>query len=86
MFFQKHGVTINQCLKIYKKFGGDAQNIVSENPYILSDEISGIGFLTSDRIAKSLGVEPISDFRIQSGIKYVVFQGLEIHICQRINL
>ena len=73
-----HGVTINQCLKIYKKFGGDAQNIVSENPYILSDEISGIGFLTSDRIAKSLGVEPISDFRIQSGIKYVLnsFSGL----------
>ena len=78
MFFQKHGVTINQCLKIYKKFGGDAQNIVSENPYILSDEISGIGFLTSDRIAKSLGIEPISDFRIQSGIKYVLnsFLGL----------
>ena len=78
MFFQKHGVTINQCLKIYKKFGGDAQNIVSENPYILSDEISGIGFLTSDRIAKSLGVEPISDLRIQSGIKYVLnsFSGL----------
>ena len=78
MFFQKHGVTINQCLKIYKKFGGDAQNIVSENPYILSDEISGIGFLTSDRIAKSLGIEPISDFRLQSGIKYVLnsFSGL----------
>lgn len=78
MFFQKHGVTINQCLKIYKKFSGDAQNIVSENPYILSDEISGIGFLTSDRIAKSLGIEPISDFRIQSGIKYVLnsFSGL----------
>ena len=78
MFFQKHGVTINQCLKIYKKFGGDAQNIVSENPYILCDEISGIGFLTSDRIAKSLGIEPISDFRIQSGIKYVLnsFSGL----------
>ena len=78
MFFQKHGVTINQCLKIYKKFGGDAQNIVSENPYILTDEISGIGFLTSDRIAKSLGIEPISDFRIQSGIKYVLnsFSGL----------
>ena len=78
MFFQKHGVTINQCLKIYKKFGGDAQNIVSENPYILSDEISGIGFLTSDRIAKSLGIEPISDFRVQSGIKYVLnsFSGL----------
>lgn len=78
IFFQKHGVTINQCLKIYKKFGGDAKNIVSENPYILSEEVLGIGFLTADRIAKSLGFETISDFRIQSGIRYVLnsFSGL----------
>lgn len=78
MFFQKHGVTINQCLKIYKKFGPDSINVVSNNPYILSDKISGIGFLTSDRIAKSLGIEPVSDFRIQSGIRYVLnnFSGL----------
>lgn len=78
MFFQSHGVTINQCLKIYKKFGPDSISIVSNNPYILSDEISGIGFLTSDRIARSLGIEPQSDFRIQSGIRYVLnnFSGL----------
>ncbi|MDU2490178.1 MAG: ATP-dependent RecD-like DNA helicase [Clostridium celatum] len=78
MGFQKHGITINQCLKIYKKFGTDSIDIVSKNPYILNDEISGIGFLTSDRIAKSLGIEPQSDFRIQSGIRYVLnnFSGL----------
>ena len=35
MFFQKHGVSINQCLKIYKKFGPDSKDIVSNNPYIL---------------------------------------------------
>ena len=72
IFFQKHGITVNQCLKIYKKFGADSKNIVSKNPYILSDEISGIGFLTADKIAKSLGIEAISDFRIQSGIRYVL--------------
>ncbi|SCJ90541.1 Exodeoxyribonuclease V alpha chain [uncultured Clostridium sp.] len=72
MFFQKHGMTINQCLKIYKKFGPDSIDVVSKNPYILNDEISGIGFLTSDRIARSLGIEIISPFRIQSGIRYVL--------------
>ena len=72
MFFQKHGMTINQCLKIYKKFGPDSIDIVSKNPYILNDEISGIGFLTADRIARSLGIEIISPFRIQSGIRYVL--------------
>lgn len=78
MFFQKHGMSINQCLKIYKKFGTDSIDIVSKNPYILNDEISGIGFLTADRIAKSLGIEISSPFRIQSGIRYVInnFSGL----------
>ncbi|MBU3108203.1 SF1B family DNA helicase RecD2 [Clostridium gasigenes] len=72
--FQEHGMTPNQCIKIYKKFGPMSKDIVSENPYILSDEISGIGFMTADKIAKNIGVESTSDFRIQSGIKYVLNQ------------
>ena len=72
IFFQKHGITVNQCLKIYKKFGADSINKVSINPYILNDEISGIGFLTADKIAKEFGVEDTSSFRIQSGIRYVL--------------
>ena len=72
MYFQKYGVSINQCLKIYKKFGVDSKDIVSNNPYILNEEITGIGFLTADKIAKEFGIEDISPFRIQSGIKYVL--------------
>ena len=63
---------MNQCLKIYKKYGAASVDIVKENPYILSEEIIGIGFKTADRIAKSMGVEKESDFRIQSGIKYII--------------
>jgi len=74
LYFHKHGVTNNQCVKIYKKFGPNARQIVSNNPYILCDEISGIGFKTADRIAMSIGVESKSEFRIQSGIKYVMNQ------------
>jgi len=74
LYFHKHGVTNNQCMKIYKKFGPNARQIVSDNPYILCDEISGIGFKTADRIAMSIGIESSSDFRIQSCIKYVMNQ------------
>jgi exodeoxyribonuclease V alpha subunit len=74
LYFHKHGVTNNQCVKLYKKFGPNAKQIVSDNPYILCDEISGIGFKTADRIAMSIGVESSSEFRIQSGIKYVMNQ------------
>ena len=74
LYFNKHGVTNNQCVKIYKKFGPNAKNIVSENPYILCEEIRGIGFKIADRIALSIGIKSDSDFRIQSGIKYVMNQ------------
>lgn len=74
IYFQGHGMTPNQCIKIYKKFGPLSKDIVCENPYVLSDEILGIGFMTADKIAKNIGIENTSDFRIQSGIKYVLNQ------------
>jgi exodeoxyribonuclease V alpha subunit len=72
VFLQTYGVTPNQCVKIYKRFGADSIGKVKENPYILTEEISGIGFKTADKIARSLGVEVNSHFRIQSGIKYII--------------
>ncbi|WP_040210648.1 ATP-dependent RecD-like DNA helicase [Clostridium polynesiense] len=72
IFLQTYGVTPNQCMKIYKRFGSRSIEIVKQNPYILTDEISGIGFKTADKIARNLGVEPDSPFRIQSGIRYVI--------------
>lgn len=72
IFLQTHGLSVNQCLKIYKKYGTSSVDTVKNNPYILCDEISGIGFKTSDKIARSLGIEIDSPFRIQSGIRYVI--------------
>ncbi|EOU1128159.1 SF1B family DNA helicase RecD2 [Clostridium perfringens] len=72
IFLQTHGLSVNQCLKIYKKYGASSIDTVKNNPYILCDEISGIGFKTSDKIARSLGIEIDSPFRIQSGIRYVI--------------
>jgi len=72
IFLQTHGLSVNKCLKIYKKYGASSVDTVKNNPYILCDEISGIGFKTSDKIARSLGIEIDSPFRIQSGIRYVI--------------
>jgi exodeoxyribonuclease V alpha subunit len=74
MFLQNYGISPNQCGKIYKRFGSDSIRVVRENPYVLTEEVSGIGFKTADKIAKSLGIEENSAFRIESGIKYVVNQ------------
>lgn len=72
IFLQTYGVTPNQCVKIYKKYGGESIKVVQENPYILTETISGVGFKIADKIARSLGIDKESPFRIQSGINYVV--------------
>lgn len=74
VFLQTYGVTPGQCVKIYKRYGSESIKTVKENPYILTEDIAGIGFKIADRIARSLGVEINSPYRIQSGISYVINQ------------
>lgn len=56
-------------LKIYKKYGAAAVDIIKQNPYVLCDEIQGIGFEKVDSVALSLGVETDNPERLKSGIK-----------------
>lgn len=72
MFFQEYGINTNLAMKIYKNFGNKTIDEIKSNPYKLADEIFGIGFKTADKIAKSMGVDQASRFRICSGIKYVL--------------
>ena len=72
IFLQTYGVTPNQCVKIYKRYGGESIKVVQDNPYVLTETIAGIGFKVADKIARSLGIDKESPFRIQSGINYVV--------------
>lgn len=72
VFLQTYGVTPNQCVKIYNKYSSQSIKVVRENPYILTEDISGIGFKTADKIARSLGIGADSPFRIRSGISYII--------------
>lgn len=74
LFFQEYGISPTYSAKIYRAFGSDTIEQIRENPYRLSDEIFGISFKTADRIAKSLGIDPESKYRISSGIRYVLSQ------------
>ena len=59
-------------VKIYKKWGSSAVDVAQANPYLLCDEIYGIGFEKADEYAASLGFDRRSPERISSGIKYVL--------------
>ncbi len=60
------------AVKIYKRWGSGAVDLLKKNPYLLCEEITGIGFDKADQMAKSLGCEADSPFRIRAGIKYVL--------------
>lgn len=72
MFLQKYGVTVNTALKIYKVYGKDTVDIISANPFILVEDVDGIGFLTADKIAQSMGIAKDSDFRLRAGALYTL--------------
>ncbi|ENZ00995.1 RecD/TraA family helicase [Clostridium thermobutyricum] len=72
LFFTEYGLSNNQCIKLYKKYGDRAKDLIKENPYRLCKDISGIGFKTADKIAMNMGVISESPYRIKSGIDYVL--------------
>lgn len=75
LFLDKYGIHGNLAIKIYNQFGNDLYNIVQSNPYRLADEITGIGFKMADEIATRVGIRVDSEFRVKSGIQYVLSQG-----------
>ncbi|MBQ9468836.1 MAG: ATP-dependent RecD-like DNA helicase [Clostridia bacterium] len=58
--------------RIYKKWGAASEEIIRRNPYVLCDEIEGIGFERADRVAEDLGVETNDPHRIDAGIEYTL--------------
>ncbi len=64
------------AVKIYKKWGCGAIDVITKNPYILCDEIHGVTFEKADAIAKSLGFSSSSDERIGAGLKFVLSHNL----------
>ncbi|MBQ8288237.1 MAG: ATP-dependent RecD-like DNA helicase [Clostridia bacterium] len=60
------------AVKIYKRWGSGAVDLLKKNPYLLCEEIHGVGFEKADQMAKSLGCEADSPFRIRAGIKYAL--------------
>lgn len=81
LFLQSHGVGTSRATRIYKTYGEQAIKKVSENPYSLARDITGIGFLTADKIAKSLGIEENSLIRARAGINYVLTEALSSGHC-----
>jgi exodeoxyribonuclease V alpha subunit len=77
IFLQGHGVSAAYSAKIFKQYGNRSIGVVRENPYRLAKDVHGIGFITADRIAQNLGIDPHSLIRTKAGLIYVLNELME---------
>ena len=68
VFLHSHGVGTARSVRIYKTYGPDAIQVMTENPYRLARDIRGIGFKTADAIAMKLGIKKTAMVRIPTKI------------------
>ena len=74
IFMQSHGISTVSAIKLHNKYKEGIFDIIKTNPYLLADEVTGIGFKTADAIALKAGIERNSPFRIRAGIKYALWE------------
>ena len=80
IFLQNYGISLSLAVKIYQTYQLDMYRIIQENPYRMAEDVTGVGFKIADEIAHRVGIHLDSDFRIRSGIMYVLQQAsLEGH-------
>ena len=81
MFLQSHGISTLFAVRIYKEYGDNAIEYVTEDPYRLANDFYGIGFFSADKVALSIGLDCDSPERIVAGIKHVLAASREFGHC-----
>jgi exodeoxyribonuclease V alpha subunit len=81
LFLHSNGVSTARAVRIYKTYGADAVQLISENPYRLARDIRGIGFRTADQIAAKLGIEKTALIRVRAGISFALAEALDEGHC-----
>ncbi len=92
IFLRDSGLNSSQIKSVYTRFGTDTVRMVRENPYCLY-ECPGVGFQTSDQVARRLGVgrdderrvvaltlHTIHDLSFSEGHMYVTSDQVKSHV------
>ncbi|OAH12143.1 SF1B family DNA helicase RecD2 [Streptomyces jeddahensis] len=81
LFLQTVEVSTSIAVRIYKKYGDASISVVKNEPYRLAADVWGIGFLTADRIAQSVGIPHDSPERVKAGLQYALSQSTDQGHC-----
>ncbi|OYD81912.1 ATP-dependent RecD-like DNA helicase [Azospirillum brasilense] len=81
IFLHSHGVGTSRAVRIFKTYGPEAIQLITENPYRLARDIRGIGFKTADAVAARLGIEKTAMIRARAGIGYALAEATDQGHC-----
>ena len=81
VFLHSHGVGTARAVRIFKTYGTDAIQVMTENPYRLARDIRGIGFKSADTIAMKLGIAKTAMIRVRAGISYALTEAMDEGHC-----
>ncbi len=81
MFLHSNGVGTARAVRIYKTYGSDAVQVMTENPYRLTRDVRGIGFKTADAIAMRLGFEKTAMIRLRAGVSFALAEAMDEGHC-----
>lgn len=72
VFLQSLGLPAGLASRIIRAYGARTQAVVREDPYQLALEITGVGFLTADRLGRQLGISREAPRRLQAGLLHIL--------------
>ena len=80
--FSRYGLTPNEALRCWKRWGASTVSKIEENPYLLCSAGLYIGFERADQICMGMHRLPDDPRRIEAGILYVLRHNLSNgHTC-----
>lgn len=72
LLLSPYEITVEKCVKIFKKLGSDANDKIKQNPYVLCSEGINFSFELVEKIAYDFKISPDCNERIEAGIFYIL--------------
>jgi exodeoxyribonuclease V alpha subunit len=81
MLLRGLGLTQRMTERIRERYGDQTMHVVTQQPFQLAEEISGIGFRTADQLARTQGLPPDDPARVRAAVLHVLDQESEQGHC-----
>ena len=76
LFLQQYGVTPAESIRIWRKWGTAAMDLIKANPYALCAQGLWIRFERADQIAEKMGFTKSDPGRVRAGVEHVLRHNL----------